>query len=69
MTAMCYIGRMTVSSKRHAAGMVVCATVDDQRHPKDTAKAIAQWVRTGLTVERVPVEWARQHLLTAEPAP
>lgn len=63
----CYIGRLNAASKRHAAGTVVAAVVDDPERTKDTAKEVAKWMRDGCAIERVPVEWVRQHLFTTTP--
>lgn len=53
VTEFAYIGR------EPECGCATCATVDDGEHPAQVAKDIAQWVRWGLTVERVTVEAAR----------
>jgi hypothetical protein len=42
----CYIGS-------YACGCAVAAVVDDPQFKKDTAKRIAEWVRNGMTVERL----------------
>jgi len=34
-----------------------------------TEKAVAKWMREGLTIERVPVGWVRTWLLTQQPYP
>ncbi len=52
---MCYIGRKS-------CGCVVAATVDEPQYREDVAKDIADWLRSGLTIERVTVEYARQNL-------
>ena len=44
----------------------VAAAVDKPEHRKDTAKHVAQWVRSGLTIERVPVDDARKALKKCE---
>ena len=62
-----YIGRLQAATKLHAAGTVVAATVDEPRMAKDNAKEVAKWIRGGCTIERVPVEWVRQHLFTTTP--
>jgi hypothetical protein len=63
-----YIARTTVATKRHPdIGTAVAATVDSPDMQKDNAKYIADWIREGLTIERVPVEWIRQHLFTNTP--
>lgn len=72
--AWAYIGRIKQASKRHPAGTVAAAIVDDPAREKDVAKQVAQWMREGCIIERVPVEWVRKHLFTttpytAEPAP
>lgn len=62
---LCYIGRTTKPTKRHPEiGTVVCASVDDARQIEFNAKEIAKWLRSSLTVERVPVWWVRLHLET-----
>jgi hypothetical protein len=58
-TGYSYIGR-------EPCGCVTCATVDDEDHKKDIAKDIARWVRWGLTIERVPHEYVRQHLASCK---
>lgn len=44
---MSYIGRKP-------CGCVVCAAVDSPQYRKEVARDIAKWVRSGLTIERVP---------------
>lgn len=61
-----YIARTVIKSKRHPAGTVVCATVDEPQMAQTNAKEIASWVRDGLTIERVPIEWVRKYLLTQQ---
>ena len=55
----CYIGI-------NAKGQCRAACVDDndasQARRKDTAKTIAEWIKSGLTIERVTVEEARKRL-------
>lgn len=62
----CYIARTVAATKHHGLGVVVCATVDEPTRAKATAKDVAEWIRDGLAIERVPVEWLRQYLLTTE---
>jgi hypothetical protein len=62
-----YIGRETQAGRCHPVGTVVTAVVDDPADPKFAAKAAAKWMRQGMMIERVPVEWVRKHLLTTEP--
>jgi hypothetical protein len=62
-----YIGRETHERRANPVGTVVTALVDNPADPKYTAKTVGAWMRQGLTIERVPVEWVRQHLLTTEP--
>ena len=52
---MAYIGRK-------ACGCVVAACMDDKDHPKYTAEDLAEFVMSGYTIERVPIEQARQML-------
>ena len=53
----CYIAR-------DEGGKAVCATVDGR--DKRTADDLAEWVREGLTIERVTVGWVRKHLFTTD---
>ena len=52
---------------RKPDGEVCCVTAIDPRWANDTRKAVSKWLKEGLTIERVPVEWARQFLFTREP--
>lgn len=45
-----------------ACGCMVCATVDDPRWNRETAKDVAVWLRDGLRVERISVERVRAEL-------
>lgn len=69
----CYIGRTTKPTKGcPIVGTVACAVVDDGKHPKMVADALRDWVKSGCIIERVPVEWVREHLFTTTtyvPAP
>lgn len=61
-----YIGRTTKPEKRWpVVGTVVCAVMDEPSAKPD--RAVAKWIREGLTIERVSVEWVRKHFGTAEP--
>lgn len=52
-TGMAYIGRKS-------CGCVVCAYLD--KAPKrEVAKEVAKWIKWGLDVEHVTVEYANQH--------
>lgn len=62
-----YIGRTTVATAKHPAGRVVAASVDSAERRADNAKDVAKWIRDGLVVERVPVDWVRQHFFTTTP--
>lgn len=62
-----YTARTPVATKRHPANTVVCAAVDGPGMAKSNAKDIAAWIRDGLTIERVPIEWVRKYLFTQEP--
>jgi hypothetical protein len=46
---MAYIGRCG------GCNAVIAATVDEQKHRKDVAKAVSEWIRDGMTVEHVNV--------------
>ncbi len=59
-----YIARTKVKSQHHDENTVVCAIADDPKRPKDTAKEVAKWMRDGLTIERVPVAWVREHFFS-----
>ncbi len=65
--AWAYVGRTKSATKHHEANKVVCATVDKPQFQKENANEIAKWMRDGLTIERVPVEWVRLHLFTTTP--
>lgn len=62
-----YIARTVKENKHHPVGCVVCASVDRPEYAADTAKEVAKWIKQGLAVERVPVEWVRKHLFTTVP--
>ena len=66
-TVWSYIARETVGGHQHPIGTVIAATVDIPERAKDNARIVAEWMRDGLTIERVPVEWVRQHFLSTEP--
>ena len=63
----CYIGRVNEATKHCAAGEVAAVIVDCPEMKKEVPKTIAKWLRDGLSIERVPVEWVRKHLGTTEP--
>ena len=50
---MCYIGRTA------CCGNLVAVTVDTPASKKHTARDVAQWIRDGLTIERVSLETFR----------
>lgn len=52
---MCYIGR-----KKHC-GCIVAASVDTDEHTHDVAEDVAEFIRSGLTVERVSLETFRAY--------
>jgi len=65
--APCYIARTTKPEKNYPiVGTVICASVDEPRMTKDNAKAVAKWIREGLTIERVPAWWVRKYFGTTE---
>ena len=43
-------------------GCAVAAVVDNPDHAKDVAKEVADFIKSGLTIERVPVEVVRARL-------
>lgn len=49
-----YIGRCK-------CGQVVAATVDTPEYQRENAKEVGKWMRAGLTIERHPVEYVREH--------
>jgi hypothetical protein len=57
VTGYAYIGR-------ESCGCVTCVTLDDPGHKREVAKDIANWVRWGMSVERVAVEDARSAFTT-----
>ena len=50
----CYVGIKE-------CGCVVAAVVDVPEHRKETAKAVQEWIRDGLQIERQTVTWVREH--------
>lgn len=62
-----YIGRMREADKNHEADEVVACIVDCPEMQKEIPKTCAKWMKEGLIVERVPVEWVRKHFGTTEP--
>lgn len=52
MAEMCYIGRTR-------CGCIVAASVDTTEHTHDVASDVAEFIRSGLTVERMTVEQVR----------
>jgi len=57
---------------RERGGEIICVAVDRPDCLRQTATDVAKWLRSGLTIERVPVEWAQQHMFTRDvyrPAP
>lgn len=51
----CYVGIKS-------CGHMVAAAVDRPENAKDNAKEVAKWMRSGLTIERRPVEDVRTQL-------
>lgn len=62
----CYIARLPQANEHNPARTVVAAVTAAPEHAALTAGALAEWVRDGLLVESVPVEWARRFLFTQE---
>lgn len=63
-----YIGRTKKPLKHHPiAGTVVSAVVDDGECADMVSDALRDWIKDDLIIERVPVEWVREHLFTAQP--
>lgn len=65
--AWAYIARTREATARRPAGCVVAASVEAPGMEAANAKEVARWIKGGLTVERVPVDWVRQHLFTTTP--
>lgn len=64
---MAYIGRTTEPLPHWpVTGTVVAVMAPDM---PDAADVLVKWVRDGLRVEAVPIEWVRLHYGTAEPSP
>lgn len=63
-----YIGRTTKPEKNWPdVGTVVCVCADEPQARPD--KEVAKWIREGLTIERVPVQWVREHFGTTAASP
>lgn len=61
--AWCYVGR---KNDGEICAVIVAQSMNPQRpDPKnwnlDVAKEIAKWTRQGLVIDRVPIEWFREH--------
>ena len=52
---------------RKSCDCVVCAIVDMPDHKGDVAREVARWIKEGLTVERVTLDYAREHFVTECP--
>ena len=50
---MAYVGRQE-------CGCIIAATVDNPAHKNHVANDLAEWVRDGLTIERLTLEEARE---------
>jgi hypothetical protein len=67
-----YIARTTERTrygkmaKPHPVGTVLCAVLDYPEWAAATAGTVADWIRDGMTIERVPVEWVREHFMTTD---
>ena len=57
MTTHAYIGIK-------ACGCVQAVVVDDPKYPKDTARSVSDFIKDGLTVERVTMAVMREKLKT-----
>ena len=60
---MAYIGRC-----RCGCGAIPFACVDKPEWAKDTAKSIAQAIRDGYTIERVPLSEVRMSMCKRQPS-
>ena len=45
-----------------SCGCAVAACVDNPEHSRDTARTVADYVRSGLRVERRTCEWVRSNM-------
>ena len=61
-----YIGRVKIATQEWPANSIPCVVVDDGTHRELVAHAVMEWLRDGLAIERVPLEWARKFLFTTE---
>lgn len=48
---------------KKSCGCIVAATVDDPEHKEDVAKNVSDWIKDGLSIERVTCETVRQSKL------
>jgi hypothetical protein len=63
-----YIARTTQPTKYWPmVGTAIAAAVDCPEMDKHNSESLAEWLRDGLTIERVPCDWVRKHLFTTEP--
>jgi hypothetical protein len=51
---MCYVGTLP-------CGCILAAQVDDPARTKEVAESVAGFIKDGLTIERHPSAWVRQH--------
>lgn len=61
-----YTGRTPVATGRWPAGSVICAASDAPEMRESNSRTVARWIVDGLTIERVPVEWVREHMFTTD---
>ena len=47
-------------------GAAWACRVDDPKHAKDTAKAVAEWIREGANIMRVDIDTAREMMMKWE---
>ncbi len=59
-----YVARTQEPTLFDESGKIICVVVDDPNRRDDVALSIADWIREGLAVERVPIEWARSNFGT-----
>jgi len=64
-----YIGRTKRATEHQAENEVVSCIVDCPATQKELIRTLPEWLRDGLNIERVPVEWVRKHFGTTEPWP
>lgn len=58
----CYIGKKP-------CGCILAATADEPKRKNETAKEIAEWIRDGMTIERVTTAYVRENFYCKDHKP